>query len=213
MGTEKSAYEQLTWKQRAFVDAYLENGFNATRAATKAGYSVDSARSIGAENLTKPDIKAALSERMGELAMGPHETLGRLAAIARSDIGDIFRTVQVDVSGYRVEEGSEEEGSIPTREVTTIDIKKAIEEGRSSLIKSYSTTQYGQRVELYSALDALNTIAKVHGLVTEKREVSGVGGGPIKYEDAGLSDDERANRIVALLDRARARRAGQPDSE
>jgi phage terminase small subunit len=183
MGTEKSAYEQLTWKQRAFVDAYLENGFNATRAAIKAGYSEDSARSIGSENLTKPDIKAALSERMGELAMGPHETLGRLAAIARSDIGEIFKTVQVDVSGYRVEEGSEETEAIPTREVTTIDIKKAIEEGRSFLIKSYSTTQYGQRVELYSQLEALTTIAKVHGLMSEKVEQSGEVVIRVKYEN------------------------------
>ncbi len=31
-------------------------------------------------------------------------------------------------------------------------------------------------------------------------------------DDSGISDDERANRIAALLDTARARRDGQPDS-
>jgi phage terminase small subunit len=183
MGTEKSAYEQLTWKQRAFVDAFLANGFNATRAAIAAGYSEGSARQIGSDNLSKVDIKAALSERMTEFAMSPQETLARIAAIARSDIGDIFRTVQVDVSGYRVEEDSEEEGSIPTRELTTIDIKKAIEEGRSSLIKSYSTTQYGQRVELYSQLDALTTLAKVHGLLSDRVEQSGEIKITVRYEN------------------------------
>jgi hypothetical protein len=32
-------------------------------------------------------------------------------------------------------------------------------------------------------------------------------------DDSGLSDDERANRIAALLDAARARRSGQPDQD
>ena len=37
---------------------------------------------------------------------------------------------------------------------------------------------------------------------------SGPDGGPIETRDASLSDDERATRIMALLDRARARRDG-----
>lgn len=46
----------MTPKQRAFCDYYLACG-NATEAAEKAGYSVKTARSIGAENLTKPNIQ------------------------------------------------------------------------------------------------------------------------------------------------------------
>ena len=46
----------LTPKQRAFADFYIELG-NATEAARRAGYSAKTAKSIGAENLTKPDIK------------------------------------------------------------------------------------------------------------------------------------------------------------
>ena len=83
---EKSAYEQLNNKQRAFVDTYLANGFNATRAATKVGYSPKTAYSIGSENLRKPEIKAAISERMAEVAMDANEVMGRLAAIARGDM-------------------------------------------------------------------------------------------------------------------------------
>lgn len=41
-------------------------------------------------------------------------------------------------------------------------------------------------------------------------EVTGADGGPIEVKDAsGLSEEERIARIVALLDRARERRAGQ----
>ena len=43
-----------------------------------------------------------------------------------------------------------------------------------------------------------------------RKELSGPDGGPIKVENVGLSDSERAARIVAILDQARARGAGLP---
>lgn len=48
-------------RQQKFCDYYLQSG-NATEAAIKAGYSKKTARAIGAENLTKPDIQKYLSE-------------------------------------------------------------------------------------------------------------------------------------------------------
>ena len=53
---------KLTPKQDAFVKAYLLNGGNATQAAIDAGYSEKTAKAIGSENLTKPDVKAAIDE-------------------------------------------------------------------------------------------------------------------------------------------------------
>jgi len=47
----------VTDKQRIFIAEYLINGFNATQAAITAGYSEKTAKSIGNENLTKPDIR------------------------------------------------------------------------------------------------------------------------------------------------------------
>jgi phage terminase small subunit len=49
----------LTTKQQRFVEEYCVD-FNATQAAIRAGYSTKTAYAIGAENLTKPEIKAAL---------------------------------------------------------------------------------------------------------------------------------------------------------
>ena len=49
----------LTAKQERFVQEYLVD-LNATQAAIRAGYSVRTARAIGQENLTKPDIQAAI---------------------------------------------------------------------------------------------------------------------------------------------------------
>lgn len=57
--------KKLTKKQQLFVDEYLID-LNATQAAIRAGYSVDTASAIGCENLTKPNIQQAIAERMAE---------------------------------------------------------------------------------------------------------------------------------------------------
>ena len=54
---------RLTAKQKKFVDSYIADS-NATKAALEAGYSKRTARFVGAENLTKPNIKAAIDECM-----------------------------------------------------------------------------------------------------------------------------------------------------
>lgn len=57
---------KLTAKQRLFADEYIKSG-NATQSAIKAGYSSKTVRSIGQENLTKPDIKAYIDAKMSEI--------------------------------------------------------------------------------------------------------------------------------------------------
>lgn len=55
---------QLTRKQSEFVAKYIETG-NATEAAhTAYDTNRDVARSIGSENLTKPDIRRAIDEAL-----------------------------------------------------------------------------------------------------------------------------------------------------
>ena len=56
---------KMTAKQMRFCDEYLID-LNATQAAIRAGYSKKTARAMGAENLTKPDIKAYIDQRMAE---------------------------------------------------------------------------------------------------------------------------------------------------
>lgn len=55
----------LTPKQQRFVEEYLID-MNATQAAIRAGYSEKTARAIGSENLTKPDIAAAVAAAQAE---------------------------------------------------------------------------------------------------------------------------------------------------
>ena len=80
---------KLTPKQQAFADYYIELG-NATQAAIKAGYSRNTAKETGYENLTKPHIKEYIDKRMNELSdkriMGMQEALELLTSIARGEM-------------------------------------------------------------------------------------------------------------------------------
>ncbi|GAA6488448.1 terminase small subunit [Gordonibacter urolithinfaciens] len=79
----------LTEKQRRFADEWIANGGNATQAAIAAGYSKRTARAMGSENLTKPDIKEYIKERTeaidaARVAQGD-EVLAFLTAVMRGD--------------------------------------------------------------------------------------------------------------------------------
>lgn len=67
----------LTTKQERFVEEYLVD-FNATQAAIRAGYSKRTARSVGAENLTKPDIAAALEKARAAMAERANLSAGQV---------------------------------------------------------------------------------------------------------------------------------------
>ncbi len=76
----------MTKKQQRFCDEYLIS-LNATQAAIKAGYSSKTAKSIGQENLTKPDIKEYIEQRMAEkekeLIADQDEVLKYLTSVIR----------------------------------------------------------------------------------------------------------------------------------
>lgn len=57
------AESKLTPKQERFCQEYIID-LNATQAAIRAGYSQKTAGSVGAENLTKPEIQSELARLM-----------------------------------------------------------------------------------------------------------------------------------------------------
>ena len=83
----------LTNKQRAFISEYLKD-FNATQAALRAGYSPKTAKAIGCENLTKPDIKAEIDASLDELSMTAEEAVLRMTELARGDLSEFFTFVE-----------------------------------------------------------------------------------------------------------------------
>lgn len=91
---------KLTAKQERFCEEYLID-LNATQAAIRAGYSVESAGSIGSENLTKPEIRARIdtamaerSKRTGINADRVLRELGRIAFLNPTKVID-FQTAEV----------------------------------------------------------------------------------------------------------------------
>lgn len=87
---------KLTVKQQKFADEYIISG-NATDAAIKAGYSKKTARSVGAENLTKPYISEYINKRLEELKeerlMSIEEALIISASIARGEKQESYTKV------------------------------------------------------------------------------------------------------------------------
>lgn len=85
---------KLSPKQALFVSEFLIDR-NATQAAVRAGYSKKTARSIGQENLTKPDIAAAIEA--GEKAIADRNEISQdrvaqeLALLAFSNLQDYMR--------------------------------------------------------------------------------------------------------------------------
>lgn len=62
----KGGEDAMTNKQKRFADEYLID-CNATQAAIRAGYSEKTARQIGQENLSKPDIKKYIDEQLEKM--------------------------------------------------------------------------------------------------------------------------------------------------
>lgn len=76
---------QLTLRQERFVAEYIVTR-NGAESARRAGYSERTARQIAAENLSKPDIQAALAAREAELAT-------RLEIDREAVIGGILQSI------------------------------------------------------------------------------------------------------------------------
>lgn len=85
----------MTEKQSRFVDHYLQSG-NASEAARQAGYSERTAYSIGSENLRKPEVSAAIEERLKSMASEriaeTQEVLEHLTSVLRGEVTETVVT-------------------------------------------------------------------------------------------------------------------------
>lgn len=80
-------------RQRLFCREYLKD-FNATQAATRAGYSKKSARIQGCQLLTNPNIQTELARLATEIVkkndITPDKVVNELARLAFLDPADFF---------------------------------------------------------------------------------------------------------------------------
>lgn len=78
------AMESLTVKQRLFVESYLHNDYNGSKAILDAGYKTSNPRQMASEMIRKPHIKACIElyaeHKAKELRIEPEYVLKKLMA-------------------------------------------------------------------------------------------------------------------------------------
>lgn len=152
---------ELTDKQKRFVEQYCIH-FNGARAAREAGYSEETSKQIATENLSKPYLKAAISERLQELTMTADEATKRLTDMAR---GSIESFLDIDENGR-----------------TIIDLSKTEAKSNLGLIKKIKQTkkefadgaiiEISNEIELHDQKDAILNLLKLHGKFVNKTDIT-----------------------------------------
>lgn len=150
---------KLTAKQKRFIEEYLID-LNATQAAIRAGYSPDTAKEIGCENLTKLNIKneidKAIAQRSRRTGISQDRVLRELAKIAFVNPSDVINFGQATVKNSASEDDLATIASVKVKTIPTED--GDIEE---------------REVKLYDKLKALDLIGKHLGMFKDKVEVNG----------------------------------------
>jgi phage terminase small subunit len=168
---------KLDPKRTRFVQEYLID-LNATQAAIRAGYSKKAANTDGPRLLVNACIQKAIQKAMAKTAMRLEitrdEWLGELKLIGFSDLANHI-TVNEDTGAIRAK-GFEDMPRGASRALESITEIRTIHEdpkGEQSIVNERVT------FKLHSKIEALKTIGKHLGFLTDKIEYSGPAGGPM----------------------------------
>ena len=191
--------DKLTDKQKMFCKEYLID-LNATQAAIRAGYSEDSAGSIGSENLQKPEIQNEIQrlfdKRGNKLEITAEKVLQELAKLAFVNMED-FITVGNDgyavvdlskltrdqaaaIQEITVDEYQEGKGE-QARDVKKVKFKLADKKGSLDLLAKHLKLYTGDGEEVSRPIVIMPTIKTADG----KELVFNVGTEPDTTRDAG----------------------------
>lgn len=217
------ALAQLPEKQHTFVLAVL-SGKNQTEAAIAAGYSERTARSQASRLLTFVNIQRAI-ELARQLAardavMDANEVLARLTDVARGSLADFLHVERREVPAPppqpRDDDDDDQVDEAPPAGPRTVldvrvDLGQAKDRGKLHLLKRFKEGKWGPEIELYDPLRALELLARHHGLLVDRTELTGKDGAPIEVSDArGRLLDRLARRAPDADDRGSDGGAGGP---
>lgn len=163
---------KLTAKQELFVKEYLIHK-NATRAAIAAGYSEQTAQSMGSENLRKPVIAQAIAEGMSLQIKSAEARAAKRGITKDRWLKELELLAFANMDDFATVSENDRVSLIPTAE------RKKL---RGHVIKKLTETQTqhggSTGIELHNKLPALELIAKHYGWIKDQVETSGPGGGP-----------------------------------
>lgn len=165
----------LTAKQQRFVEEYLID-LNATQAAIRAGYSEATAKEIGCENLTKPNIAAAVAEAMQKRSERTEITQDMvLRELAKLGFSDIRKAI--NWNGHLVTEEDNPDGgdilvikNIVTNNVTLIDSEKLDDDTAAAIAQISQNATGGVTLKMHDKKGALVDIGKHLGMFVERTE-------------------------------------------
>ena len=152
----------LNARQETFVDEYLVD-LNATRAAIAAGYSKKTATVIASENLSKPNIAAAIQKerrlRAKSLEVTKDRIIAEYAKLAFSNIDDYIDTTGdlpvIDMVGLTRDE-------LAAVSEITVDTRKEFEGYGQD--REHVADVDKVKFKLYSKKDALDALGRHLGL-------------------------------------------------
>lgn len=199
----------MTPKQQRFVEEYLVD-LNATQAAIRAGYSADTAHSIGHENLNKPEIAAGVAEAQAKRSMRTNITQDQvLRELARIGFVDIRKVVTWTngAAGFD-EDMAEDTGEVRISVANFVSLVPSdqIDAETAAAIAEVSQTKDGAlKVKLHDKRAALVDLGRHLGMFKDKVEVTGKDGGPIEIDQV-KSDADAFESAIARL----AARSGTP---
>ena len=166
---EETPLKPLIPKRVAFVREYLKDR-NGTKAAIRAGYSVNSAAAAGCALLTIPEVAAAVAKASEERAlragMTAEHVLQEMALLADSSI----EHYTVDDFGYVKPAPGAPDGVM--RAVQSVK--------RSVTVAKDGVTTYHTELRLWGKSEPLKLMGRETGIFSERVEHTGKGGGPIE---------------------------------
>jgi phage terminase small subunit len=194
--TLEQLLEGLTPKQRDYLHALPDHNWQTWKTARKQELSSHTLYKW----LREPEFAEArdllLKYSMQAVGATYERTFIELARIGLSDVRNIFD--EKDRLLNPSEWDDETAAAVQSMEVETRY------EGHGDDREAYTVT----KVKLHPKMDALKTLAMLHGKLIEKHEHTGKDGGPIQTEE--LSDFEKARRMAFLL--ARGMQLQPPDA-
>lgn len=183
---------KLTPKERRFAEALaVDPERNQTAAARKAGYSPKQAERHGSlvarRGRVKTYLAAILTEAHAEAqeqaagsVMSVQELWERLTLIARSDMADYTETVESEPA----EDGKRKSDFFLLR------LKEPFAQRKGAAVAALKYNADGlPEIKLRDSQQALNTLARMYGLMRDKLEVSGEDGGPVVIREV-IGGDE-----------------------
>jgi len=172
----------LSNDQLAFMAAYFECNANGTRAWLKLhpDAKYESAKAQASEYLTNLNLRAAIRKTWEARAMDAEEAIARMSAIAKADLHPFIR---IDDDGFVWFNFSD----VDAKEYLFL-IKK-IKTKRERRLEGITEWE-GEwvEVELHDAYAALRDIAKMHGKLTERHELTGKDGSSLEIVIRKASD-------------------------